>query len=380
MSNKTDNRDRNSKLIADVYERLGRAAVFASDFESAQQLFAQAESTCGPRSDGANLAADRFLAEAASVEFGRGDRPEAGREKLADTVSRVAVFLRDFDRCRPFLSTDALGDLDEVRSRGVERLFAESEPEPETVLAEAIVTGDGLLGTNPPLRFAEQKDLRVLVREILVDECYRTSPSKAKELIIDAGSNFGLSIFYLKSRLPNAHIVAFEPNPHLVEILQENASRHRWSSVDIHPVALTGTSGDSKLLVPKTMPMGGSLSSRMAARGHEYDSFAVSCEPLSPYLAKPVDLLKLDIEGPEVEVLEEAESVLRNVKRIYCEFHFGSDLPVNRLPRLLALLERVGFSYTVGGGESTVASPRPTDRFGLAKAGASLDVHAVRID
>ena len=63
-------------------------------------------------------------------------------------------------------------------------------------------------------------------------------------------------------------------------------------------------------------------------------------------IAAPVDLLKLDIEGAELDVLEDAADALHQVKAVQVEVH---DFAAGRrlLPRCLLALERAGFTYAL---------------------------------
>ena len=65
-----------------------------------------------------------------------------------------------------------------------------------------------------------------------------------------------------------------------------------------------------------------------------------------------IDLLKIDIEGAEMAVLERSNGILKNVERIFVEFHSSvSDQP-QKLSKLLSILERNNFRYWIQGGYS----------------------------
>lgn len=74
----------------------------------------------------------------------------------------------------------------------------------------------------------------------------------------------------------------------------------------------------------------------------------VEARRLCAWLEEPVDFLKMDIEGPEVEVLEECGDRLKNVRSLFCEYHQGGKLDSARLPRLLKTLADRGFEVQVG--------------------------------
>jgi hypothetical protein len=74
----------------------------------------------------------------------------------------------------------------------------------------------------------------------------------------------------------------------------------------------------------------------------------VKCRPLTEYLTMPVDLLKMDIEGAELKVLQAAGEKLKAVKHLIMEYH-----PVagNALNEVKQTLTRQGFTFEVKGGK-----------------------------
>ncbi|MBX3670097.1 MAG: FkbM family methyltransferase [Rhodocyclaceae bacterium] len=320
----------------------------------------------GKRLEGLSLAADQGTAVNIS----------ASRERLPV----IGVFTRMFDRCRPYMNQHLLGDLDRVREHGIRKILDGAGGQPENIVAELMTIQGSRLALDAPLRFLQNYDIPILLREILIDEVYRFNTVEDTPLIIDGGANFGLATYYFKKHFPKARIIAFEPNPDLADVMQENIHANNWRNVEFLPYALSGASGVATLNVPRAMPMGGSISNRLIDRRKDMMQYDVVCQTLGQYLDEKVAYLKLDIEGPEVEVLEQSETKLGNVARIFCEFHFGDDLSPDRLPRLLSLLERTGFRYTLGAGHWDVSGKQPFNYLEAAKFGKSLNVHALRPD
>jgi len=85
---------------------------------------------------------------------------------------------------------------------------------------------------------------------------------------------------------------------------------------------------------------------RIAKRQDDQDILEVEAVCLSDYLNKGVDFLKLDIEGNEIEVLEEASSKLSSVKRIFVEYH-SYYYEEQKLEKLLSILKQAGFRYYI---------------------------------
>jgi len=77
---------------------------------------------------------------------------------------------------------------------------------------------------------------------------------------------------------------------------------------------------------------------------------------LKEYLVKEetVDILKMDIEGAEIEVLKDCRESLSNVKNIFVEFHSYMIEP-QRLSVVIDVLESAGFRYFVMQPENRVS-------------------------
>jgi hypothetical protein len=63
-------------------------------------------------------------------------------------------------------------------------------------------------------------------------------------------------------------------------------------------------------------------------------------------LDQPIDLLKLDVEGVETTVLQEAADKLSQVEQLYLEFHGSSANPDNQLKMIVDVLQQAGFKLT----------------------------------
>ena len=164
----------------------------------------------------------------------------------------------------------------------------------------------------------------------------RSLPEDAR--VIDGGANIGMFTLYVLWRKPNAHIVAVEPDSGNIEYLRRNISGKKDASVSIVHAALGAENGRTTLL-------GGESD---AFRTTESEKGDVEVLPLRQFLDKPVHLLKLDIEGDELKVLEAAGNALENVERAVIEHHDYRGRP-STLPRMLAVLQKAGFErYRIG--------------------------------
>jgi FkbM family methyltransferase len=177
------------------------------------------------------------------------------------------------------------------------------------------------------------------VKTLLVWRIYAFRAQRPDPLIVDAGSNIGMSILYFKSIYPNARIIGFEPDPTLLPLLYDNIERNRLEGVQIVEAALSNREGTLTLYAQ-------GHASTTFTPSNSAQTFPVKTVRLHHYLNQPVDFLKMNIEGSEWAVLSDCEDVLPNVKEMVVEYHHFPQLERN-LHEILALLHRTGFEYTI---------------------------------
>lgn len=184
--------------------------------------------------------------------------------------------------------------------------------------------------------------------EIFEKEIYRFRGRSENPLIIDCGSNIGLSVIYFKRLYPQARIVSFEADEEICAVLQRNIERMGYPNVEMHCRAVW--SKQTKLAFRSEGADGGRL-----AQGDDSHDQTVAAVRLRDYLDEPVDLLKLDIEGAETEVLRDCWDSLEKVDNIFVEYHsFATEQQT--LHALLTILANAGFRVHV---QPENVSPRP---------------------
>lgn len=93
----------------------------------------------------------------------------------------------------------------------------------------------------------------------------------------------------------------------------------------------------------------------------KYSVIVVPSVKLSTLIDEPTDLLKLNIEGVELEVLKEAESKLCNVAEILLEFHNDPDNPANSYAQMQALLREQSFDMVSITEKGKIINPEDID-------------------
>jgi FkbM family methyltransferase len=193
-----------------------------------------------------------------------------------------------------------------------------------------------------PVQFVDPATFLAECHEIFGQQVYLFVARRSDPTIIDGGANIGLATLYWKQLYPRAKIYAFEPDPDIYQALSWNCEHWRLENVILRQDALWITEGE--------MPFSpeGSDAGRLvcATAGHSQPTLMVSTTSLKTYLQTPVDFLKLDIEGCEIEVLKDCGDCLRGVEHLFVEYHsfIGCE---QRLDVLLSILRSAGFRMHV---------------------------------
>jgi FkbM family methyltransferase len=167
-------------------------------------------------------------------------------------------------------------------------------------------------------------------------QLYRFATTAEVPRIIDCGASIGLSVCYFQQLYPESQITAFEPDPKVYEILQQNCQS--WGAQNVHLIPKAVWTRETTLAFPSA----GKASGRLDQEATGDDVPRVPTCRLRDYLTQRVDLLRLDIEGAEVDVLLDCEDLLGPVQNLAVDYHSLFKRP-QRLDELIALLTRAGF-------------------------------------
>jgi len=195
--------------------------------------------------------------------------------------------------------------------------------------------------------FCSYLDLQVLFHEIFTQEIYAFATDTKEPFIIDCGSNLGLSILYFKKRYPKAHIIGFEPDKKTFALLEKNIKQNNLENITLVNKAVADH--DGMLTFYSDPGLDGATRTNMFSKEFGcVKETVVQATKLSHVINRPVDFLKMDIEGAETQVFQElADSgKLSFVKKIVLEYHHHMhDGNRDNMSVLLGILERNGFGY-----------------------------------
>ena len=156
--------------------------------------------------------------------------------------------------------------------------------------------------------------------------CWRTSPVQS---FSTSGANTGQSVALFRKLLPSSVIHCFEPNRSAYPELERNTSE--LADLRLNHVAVGALSGIQRFFEYDDSQMSSVLAGGPEGWGTMTGEFDVSVITLDDYCSElgieRVDLLKSDTQGYDLEVLKEAEGLLRSgrVGLVYTEVIF-SDL------------------------------------------------------
>ena len=123
-------------------------------------------------------------------------------------------------------------------------------------------------------------------------------------------------------------------------MLKNNIKSFGLSNVQIIQKALWNKEGET------IFSSEGADAGRLTDNGEMINSIKIMTTSLRGYLERPVDLLKIDIEGAEVVVMEDCADLLINVKNLFVEYH-SFDGKEQGLDILLSILKKAGFRYYI---------------------------------
>ncbi|HZS43458.1 MAG TPA: FkbM family methyltransferase [Blastocatellia bacterium] len=201
-------------------------------------------------------------------------------------------------------------------------------------------------------KFADYKSFLLLFEEIFINLEYYFPDEKPPAFILDCGSNIGMATLFFKLIYPNSRVIAFEPDQYAFSCLQENIEKNHWTDVKAYNVALSDSVGQTTFFIDPARP--GSLDMSTIQERMPKASVKVSTDILSKYVNGQVDLVKLDVEGAELTILEELVKTgkLKSIKRIVLEYHHHIHRDRDELAQFLKILEAHGFGYLIKGNTS----------------------------
>lgn len=184
-------------------------------------------------------------------------------------------------------------------------------------------------------------------------------------VVWDVGANVGYyTALFLSKAGPKGRVIAFEPS--LVSFGRLSKQFSECSNVVLQNVALAEFEGSGRLYISQE----GVTDSLTRGKGHGADYHDVWLKPGDAFFeAYPPNIVKIDVEGHELEVLLGMSRALKsdNLRHVFLELHFAllnSRGLANGARQIVDLLEESGFRIYWIDPSHVRASRQPSSREG----------------
>ncbi len=192
---------------------------------------------------------------------------------------------------------------------------------------------------------ASKREVEDFFIDIFLDDVYKIEHIKKHDpsikTIFDVGSHSGFFSLYAKMKCPEARVFAFEPNPKLSDIIQNQA---RIGSFQYVPAGIGSRAAKAQIVEHPDF----SVINRTAYD----DTGEIDIIPLSILMAKEhidvLDILKLDCEGAEWDIFNDSDSFKR-IKWLTMEYHLVENHSFEELKNTLNALNFNILNYTIDG-------------------------------
>lgn len=174
-------------------------------------------------------------------------------------------------------------------------------------------------------------------KEIFFDQIYKFKTQKNNPLIIDCGANIGTSVIYFKTIYPNSKIIAYEADAFIFDFFKKNLEINKIKDVEIFNKAVWNNSDGVFFLSD------GADGGAIKNSGKKVESIRLK-DVLEVH--EEIDMLKIDIEGAELVVLEDCRNSLSSIKNLFIEYHsFNGEK--QKLSEILNIIEKNNFRYFI---------------------------------
>jgi FkbM family methyltransferase len=166
------------------------------------------------------------------------------------------------------------------------------------------------------------------------------------ESAVDIGANIGYMTSILSLNVgAKGKVYAFEAHPDIFDELMFNVrnwmQNYDISNIESNHVAVSDKSGEIELFVPSDFQSNRGLASIQKGGDIGYEAITVSAIALDDkFINQEIGVLKLDVEGHELNVLQGAKSLLQSKKIRDCIFEEHHDYPTDTT----TFMENMGYT------------------------------------
>ena len=180
----------------------------------------------------------------------------------------------------------------------------------------------------------------------------------------DIGANVGLYTWEVREACPTRNILAFEPDPENIKLLEKTLGEANLQNLEICQSALSNQTGDASFFQDTLTSATGCVGGNDKPRIEQYlnsssNEIRVKTETIDSIVKddKTPSLIKIDVEGHEVEVLQGGRNTLNEAKPLLIIESFPP-----KLHTVLSFLHEIGYR-SMDADRHTSINPKTTNLF-----------------
>lgn len=128
----------------------------------------------------------------------------------------------------------------------------------------------------------------------------------------DIGANIGLmSIFAARCLSDNGKVYSFEANPETAKLLRYNIKLNKISNIEVVDKAVGNDTGKIRIYDNWSVNRGGATLIKPEKETNSFEVDLIRIDDMAEYSNSAISMIKIDVEGFELDVLKGLEKILR---------------------------------------------------------------------
>jgi len=162
-----------------------------------------------------------------------------------------------------------------------------------------------------------------LNQEKWMEPFFRRIYERREGIFIDVGINLGQTLIMFRSFNARSSYVGFEPNPYCFSYVNELITTNEFKNCTIFPVGLADQTGIAPLFAQSHVDSSATIlrDFREEISSYKYQfkvPVFIGDEIIPSITEEPISVIKIDVEGAELEVLKGLKNVIWKYKPVIC--------------------------------------------------------------